>query len=117
MGSSVVRFHLMLVLILWVGDRGARSLPQSSSAAFGFRGNIFMTRQRSHHVPGDAQLLRMRVGGGGVGILGDGGKWVAADAAFALFSKALLIAVVFHTGAPSIPLSPAIKQLHNKQGE
>lgn len=65
MGSSVVRFHLMLVLILWVGDRSARSLPQFSFAVLGFRGNIFMTRQRSHHVPGDAQLLRMRVGGGG----------------------------------------------------
>lgn len=31
--------------------------------------------------------------------------------------KALLIAVVFHTGTTSIPLSPALKHLQNKQGE
>lgn len=31
--------------------------------------------------------------------------------------KALLIAVVFHTGTTSIPLSPALKHLQNRQGE
>lgn len=32
-------------------------------------------------------------------------------------TKAFLTAVVFHAGATSIPLSPALKQLQNKQGE
>lgn len=31
--------------------------------------------------------------------------------------KALLIAVVFHTGTTSVPLSPALKHLQNRQGE
>lgn len=38
-------------------------------------------------------------------------------AAFSPAEKALLIAVVFHTGTTSIPLSPALKHLQNKQGE
>lgn len=32
-------------------------------------------------------------------------------------TKALLTAAVFHAGSTSIPLSPALKQLQNKQGE
>lgn len=44
-------------------------------------------------------------------------KYCAAFSPAGEKKKALLIAVVFHTGTTSIPLSPALKHLQNRQGE